>query len=325
MRKHLLEKGAEIRYRSKVVDVLREGSETGKLRSLVLEGGEEIPVEFAIFALGHSARDTVGALLSRGVAMTEKPFAMGVRIEHPQDAIDRIQLGGLSESCGVNPADYKQAFMASNMRGVYTFCMCPGGEVIACSSEAGGVVTNGMSRYKRSSGFANAGLVVQTKPEDFGEETSLLRGQVYQRKVEEAAFVLGGETYAAPAIRVTDFLAQRDASASAEDDVRARGRRAPRHASLPYLVAARSAGRSTGRCTGSARAVHRARDANVVPGAHRADAFCESTSMPGLYPLNEGAGFAGIVCRAHGLRSRPRAHRRGPSKARGPHLQRSRY
>ncbi|MBL8114838.1 MAG: hypothetical protein JNK60_18295 [Acidobacteria bacterium] len=305
MRKHLLEKGAEIRYRAKVVDVLREGSETGKLRSLVLESGEEIPVEFAIFALGHSARDTVGALLSRGVAMTEKPFAMGVRIEHPQDAIDRIQLGGLSESCGVNPADYKQAFMASNMRGVYTFCMCPGGEVIACSSEAGGVVTNGMSRYKRSSGFANAGLVVQTKPEDFGEESSLLRGQVYQRKVEEAAFVLGGETYAAPAIRVTDFLSNRDPRPLPRKTTygpEAVPRRFDGLFTEPYLVALREALAAFDRKMRgfvSEEAVLIAPETRTSsPVRIERDAYCESTSLPGLYPAGEGAGFAGGIVSA---------------------------
>ena len=108
---------------------------------------------------------------------------MGVRIEHPQDDVDLIQYGRVASSCGVMPADYKMTAQTSGGRGVYTFCMCPGGEVIACSSEAGGVVTNGMSRYKRASGFANAGLVVQTHPADFAAEEGpeVLRGVAFQR------------------------------------------------------------------------------------------------------------------------------------------------
>src|SRR5512140_563603 len=194
-RKHLLEHGATLRYRAKVTDLITR--KDGALSGLRLESGEDVPADVAIFALGHSARDTMDMLNARGVAMTRKHFAMGVRIEHPQDAVDLIQYAQVSTECGVMPADYKQAHVASNGRGIYTFCMCPGGEVIACSSESGGVVTNGMSRYKRSSGFANAGIVVQTKDEDFAAMggPELLRGRELQRRVEEAAFRAGGGTY----------------------------------------------------------------------------------------------------------------------------------
>ena len=188
IRKHLLEHGATLRFRAKVTDLVVRAD--GALAGLRLASGEEIAADVAILALGHSARDTMDMLLARGVAMVRKHFAMGLRIEHPQDAVDLIQYAQVSTACGVMPADYKQAHVAGNGRGIYTFCMCPGGEVIACSSESGGVVTNGMSRYKRSSGYANAGIVVQTKDEDFDamDGPALLRGRELQSRVEDAAF-----------------------------------------------------------------------------------------------------------------------------------------
>jgi uncharacterized protein len=308
IRAHLLDRGATLRFRAKVADVRREG-ESGPLRALVLSTGEEVPCDVAVFALGHSARDTVAALRARGVAMSAKAFAMGVRIEHPQDGIDRIQYGRLSGSCGVFPADYKMTHMASNGRGVYTFCMCPGGEVIACSSEPGGVVTNGMSRYKRASGFANSGLVVQTAESDFAAEPgpAVLRGQAFQRRVEEAAFALGGGTYAAPAIRVTDFLKSR--TAPVEPRELPKGTYAPAAVPrlldpvypAPYLDALAEALRAFDRTMKgfiSEEAVLVAPESRTSsPVRIDRDAFCES-SLPGLFPAGEGAGFAGGIVSA---------------------------
>jgi uncharacterized FAD-dependent dehydrogenase len=309
VRKHLLEHGATLRYRAKVVDLVTRGKDN-RLHGLILASGEEIPAELAIFALGHSARDTMEMLVRRGVAMTRKHFAMGVRIEHPQDAVDLIQYAQLSSSCGVMPADYKQAHVASNGRGIYTFCMCPGGEVIACSSEPSGVVTNGMSRYKHSSGYANAGLVVQTRDEDFdvmpGEP--LFRGRELQRRVEEAAFRAGGSTYAAPALRVTDFLKSRA------------GRIEPRpvpHTTYgpavvpclfdgilpePYLEALAEGLRAFDRKMPgfvSDEAVLLAPESRTSsPVRIERDGWCESTTVPGLFPAGEGAGFAGGIVSA---------------------------
>jgi len=255
IRRHLLDHGAEMRYRAKVTDVIRNGA-SGPLRALVLADGEEIPCDAAIFALGHSARDTVERLHARGVAMSAKAFAMGVRIEHPQDEVDLIQYGRIASSCGVMPADYKMTAQTSGGRGVYTFCMCPGGEVIACSSEAGGVVTNGMSRYKRGSGFANAGLVVQTHPADFaaGEGPEVFRGVAFQRRVERAAFAAAGGTYAAPAIRVSSRAVR--LASSRTEPTRPPASRADSTRSTPPRTWRRSPRRSassTGRCAASSR------------------------------------------------------------------------
>ncbi len=308
IRAHLQGRGAEIRYRSKVVDIVRERPD-GPLSALVLADGDEVPVDLAILALGHSARDTVAMLLARGVAATPKAFAMGVRIEHPQEAIDRIQYGRPSGSCGVAPADYKQTHLASNGRGVYTFCMCPGGEVIACSSEAGGVVTNGMSRFRRGSGFANSGLVVQTDPGDFASMPGRaeLRGVEFQRTVERRAFDLGGGTYAAPAIRVTDFL-----SASRRSSPRPLPRSTYEPAVVPsgfdglypapYLDAlaeglAAFDRKMRGFISDEAVLIAPESRTSSPVRLERGDA-CESTTCPGLFPAGEGAGFAGGIVSA---------------------------
>jgi uncharacterized FAD-dependent dehydrogenase len=309
IRKYLLEKGCSMRYRAKVVDVGRDAA-TGNLRSLVLASGEEVPVDLAVFALGHSARDTVEALLSRGVQMTAKAFAMGVRIEHPQDAIDVIQYGQIASACGVSPADYKQTHMAANGRGVYTFCMCPGGEVIACSSEAGGVVTNGMSRYRRMSGFANSGLVVQTHLADFSvmPGPDLLKGVAFQRDVERRAFVAGGGTYAAPAIRVTDFLGRKGTRKEPRDLPRSTygpaivPKRLEEIYPEPYLEALEDGIRAFDRRMRgfiSDEAVLLAPESRTSsPVRIDRNEFCESVSLPGLYPAGEGAGFAGGIVSA---------------------------
>lgn len=304
MRKHLVEHGALLRYRAKVSDVATHGD--GSLRAVVLEGGEEVPCDVAILALGHSARDTVEMLLARGVAMTRKPFAMGFRIEHPQGLIDTIQYGRLSSECGVLPADYKQTAVAANGRGVYTFCMCPGGEVIACSSEPEQIVTNGMSRYKRASGYANAGLVVQTRDEDFDAMPgpALLRGRELQRHVERKAFQLAGGTYAAPAMRVTDFLASREPRELPKSTYGPAVVPRPLATLYPdaYVAALRDALRTfDAKMRGfvSEEAVLIAPETRTSsPVRIERGPYCESTTMSGLYPAGEGAGFAGGIVSA---------------------------
>ena len=156
-----------------------------------------IPCQTVIFAMGHSARDTFRRLHARGIAMTQKPFSVGVRIEHPQDMIDIAQYGAPGRELGLPPADYKLSWRCENGRGVYTFCMCPGGKVVIASSQAGGVVTNGMSYHDRASGIANSALLCDVRTSDFGSD-DVLAGVIFQEKLEHQAFLAGGSSYAPP-------------------------------------------------------------------------------------------------------------------------------
>jgi len=160
-----------------------------------------------VLAIGHSARDTFQMLFDRGVAIEAKPFSIGARIEHPQSLIDRCRYGERAGHPLLGAADYKLVHHGSNGRSVYSFCMCPGGTVVAATSEPGRVVTNGMSQYSRNERNANAGIVVGITPADYPGHP--LAGVAFQRHFEELAFAAGGGTYAAPAQRVGDFLARR--------------------------------------------------------------------------------------------------------------------
>jgi uncharacterized protein len=197
--------GGEYRFESRVTDI---EIEAGHVRGVVLESGERIESSHVVLAIGHSARDTFQMLYDRGVYIEAKPFSIGVRIEHPQSIIDVARFGDYAGNEILGAADYKLVHHASNGRDVYSFCMCPGGTVVAATSEEGRVVTNGMSQYSRAERNANAGIVVGITPEvDYPEH--VLAGIDFQRKWESAAFVAGGSTYAAPAQRVGDFLAER--------------------------------------------------------------------------------------------------------------------
>ncbi|MCZ8279746.1 MAG: NAD(P)/FAD-dependent oxidoreductase [Acetobacteraceae bacterium] len=201
--------GGEYRFGARVDDLIieTEADGTRHLRGLVLADGEVIEADHAILALGHSARDSFAMLQARGVAMQAKPFSIGVRIEHPQGMIDRARFGPNAGNPLLGAADYKLVHHAKNGRSVYSFCMCPGGTVVAATSEAGRVVTNGMSQYSRAERNANAGMVVGISPEDYPGD--VLSGIAYQRRWESAAFAAGGGDYRAPAQLVGDFLAGR--------------------------------------------------------------------------------------------------------------------
>ncbi|HAI10381.1 MAG TPA: hypothetical protein DCM28_01665 [Phycisphaerales bacterium] len=199
--------GGEIRFQSRVTDLLIEH---GQVRGVMLDNGQQIQTNAVILAVGHSARDTFEMLHSRGVAMEAKPFSMGFRIEHPQAMIDRCQYGPDGGHPILGAADYKLVHHCQNGRSVYSFCMCPGGTVVAATSETGRVVTNGMSQYSRNARNANSGIVVGITPADFGGSTeNPLAGIAYQRQWEQRAFELGGSTYEAPGQLVGDFLAKR--------------------------------------------------------------------------------------------------------------------
>ena len=206
MRADILALGGEIRFQSKVEDVVIED---GEVRGLVVNG-ELIASRHVILAVGHSARDTFEMLHARGVYIEPKPFSLGFRIEHPQSMIDECRYGRFAGHPILGAADYKLVHHASNGRAAYSFCMCPGGTVVAATSEEGRVVTNGMSQYSRNEHNANAGLVVGINPEDYpGYPQDPLAGMRFQRHWESRAFELGGSNYNAPAQRVGDFLAGR--------------------------------------------------------------------------------------------------------------------
>lgn len=198
--------GGEYRFEARVTDVDVEVDAQGvrQVRGVVLANGEHIATSHVVLAVGHSSRDTFQMLLDRGVYLEPKPFAVGFRIEHPQSLIDAARFGAFAGHPILGAADYKLVHQASNGRSVYSFCMCPGGTVVAATSEEGRVVTNGMSQYSRAERNANSGIVVGITPEDYPE--GILAGVDFQRKWESAAFEAGGRTYAAPAQRVGDFI-----------------------------------------------------------------------------------------------------------------------
>ncbi len=196
--------GGEFRFQSKVTDI---DLKDGRVRGVTLENGEQIATDHVALAIGHSARDTFQMLYDRGVFVEAKPFSIGFRIEHPQSLIDACRYGKFAKHPLLGAADYKIVHHASNGRGVYSFCMCPGGTVVAATSEPGRVVTNGMSQYSREERNANSGLVVGITPEDYPGHP--LAGIAFQRHWEERAFEVGGRNYNAPGQRVADFVAAR--------------------------------------------------------------------------------------------------------------------
>ncbi len=214
IRKKIQRLGGEICFDTKLISLEFEDREDEKadigkrrisaVKILEKDGKErEIETDALILALGHSARDTVRRLFAQGMKMEQKPFSIGVRIEHPQSMINKAQYGGFAEKIK-SPADYKLSYHCKNGRGVYTFCMCPGGEVIIASSQPGGVVTNGMSMSKRDGEFANSGLLTDVRTSDF-ESGHPLAGIDFQEKYEKLAFENGGRNYKAPSCIWEEF------------------------------------------------------------------------------------------------------------------------
>jgi len=219
MRAQIESLGGEIRFEQKVVDVAiedgrvrGEGNESRHIRGVVLESGEQIEADHVVLALGHSARDTFTMLHARGVFMEAKPFSIGFRIEHPQSIVDKARFGPNAGHPILGAADYKLVHHAKNGRSVYSFCMCPGGTVVAATSEPNRVVTNGMSQYSRNERNANAGIVVGLAPQDYRQDglaagpVNPLDGIAFQREWESRAFELGGGGYEAPGQLVGDFI-----------------------------------------------------------------------------------------------------------------------
>jgi len=204
MRNNIEALGGEIRFESRVDDF---DIDNGHVRGVILASGERITTDHVVLAIGHSARDTFMKLHERGVYIEPKPFSIGLRIEHPQSLIDTCRFGKHAGDPLLGAADYKLVHHCSNGRSVYSFCMCPGGTVVAAASEPGRLVTNGMSQYSRNERNANSGIVVGITPEDYPDGP--LAGIAFQRQWEERAFELGGGNYQAPGQLVGDFLAGR--------------------------------------------------------------------------------------------------------------------
>ena len=322
MRATITALGGEVRFGQRVTDLAVDAGPGGKqVRGLTLASGEDIRADHVILALGHSARDTFAMLHARGVAMQAKPFSVGFRIEHPQSLIDKARFGPSAGHAILGAADYKLVHHASNGRSVYSFCMCPGGTVVAATSEAGRVVTNGMSQYSRNERNANAGIVVGISTEDYRADpggkgvVNPLDGIAFQRQWESRAYALGGENYKAPGELVGDLIAGRHGKSLAKDfgsvtpsyqpGVTLTDLADPTHPSLPaYVLAAiREALPAFDRqikgfampdavLTGVET---RTSSPLRIPRDHK---DFQSLNVRGLYPAGEGAGYAGGIMSA---------------------------
>jgi len=308
--------GGEIRFSQRVDDLQIETDASGQrhVRGVTLASGEEIRADHVVLAVGHSARDTFEMLHARGVYLEAKPFSIGFRVEHPQSIIDRARFGPQAGHPLLGAADYKlvhhcKGSHVGNGRSVYSFCMCPGGTVVAATSEVGRVVTNGMSQYSRNERNANAAIVVGIEPSDFApydDSGSPLAGIALQRALESHAYVLGGENYNAPGQLVGDFIAAR---ASQEfGDVQPSFKPGVTLGSLDsalpdYAIAAiREALPAFDRQI-RGFALHDAVLTGVEtrtssPVRIKRDERLQSLNTTGLYPAGEGAGYAGGILSA---------------------------
>lgn len=309
MRAKIIALGGEIRFETQVTDLITEEHRgEARVMALGLSNGETLATDRVVMALGHSARDTFEMLHARGVHFEAKPFSIGVRIEHPQSIIDKARFGQCAGHPILGAADYKLAYHASNGRSVYSFCMCPGGTVVAAASEDGRLVTNGMSQYSRKERNANSGIVVGVSPEDFPGDfrTNPLAGIAFQRHWEEKAFAAGGSSWFAPGQLVGDFLAARPSTelkgvipsykpgvtltdlslclpdyaiAAMREALPVFGRQIPNYAMEDAVM--------TGVETRTSSPVRMTRGQDF-----------QSLNVKGLYPAGEGAGYAGGILSA---------------------------
>ena len=314
MRAEIEALGGEIRFGQRVTDVQIDA---GRVRGVTLASGAQIDAEHVVLALGHSARDTFEMLHRRGVFMEPKAFAIGVRIEHPQGLVDRARFGPSAGHPRLGAADYKLVHHAANGRAVYSFCMCPGGTVVAATSEAGRVVTNGMSQYSRNERNANAGIVVAIEPQDYRQTPGEgpvhpLDGVAFQRGWESRAFELGGGGYRAPAQLLADFLKGQPSAAL--------GRVLPSYTpgvQLTDLTGSAAAGAALPPYVLDAMREALPAFERQIKGFAMPDAVLtgvetrtssplritrgrqrQSLNVAGLYPAGEGAGYAGGIMSA---------------------------
>ncbi len=304
LRRELISLGAEVRFGHQAVGLEQRDGRLAALRVNAPEGEYILPAEHAVLAVGHSARDTFEMLRDFSLPMEAKPFAVGVRIEHRQSDMDAQQYKQYAGHPSLPPTSYKLSAHTAAGRGVFSFCVCPGGQVVAAASEAGRVVTNGMSEMARDGENINGGLLVSVTPADFGAD-DVLAGVAFQRRLEEAAFHLGGGGFAAPAQTVGDFLAHRPSTGAGRvaPTYRPAVRWCDLHECLPPFVSAaleEALPVLEKKLRGFA-----APDAVLTAVETRSsspvrilrDESCQSI-LRGLYPCGEGAGYAGGILSA---------------------------
>ncbi len=299
LRKKLVDMGCSIKFNHQVSDFLIEQE---KISGIMVNGNEEIKTNHIILAIGQSADDTYGKLHERGVKMEAKPFAMGLRIEHPQELINSIQYGKWYRHPKLPPAEYFiKASLTDLNRSVYTFCMCPGGSIIGCSASPGSLVTNGMSDYQRSGEFANSAIVVNVRADDFASGKNPLDGLSYRKIWEEKAFIAGGSNYFAPAQKTTDFLAGKTSTIIKHTSYLPGVNSTALNEILPDFIikALRHAIREFdkkmhGFITEESNLIGvETRTSSPVRICRNIDG--QSSGVRGLYPCGEGAGYAGGI------------------------------
>ena len=301
MRETIQSLGGEFRFQSRVVDL---DIDNGQIRAVKLENGDVLQSDHVVLAVGHSARDVFQMLHDRGVYVEAKPFSIGFRIEHPQSLIDRARFGKFAGHPALGAADYKLVHHASNGRAVYSFCMCPGGTVVAATSEPERVVTNGMSQYSRNERNANSGIVVSITPDDYPGHP--LAGIDFQRELESRAYILGGRTYEAPGQLIGDFLAGRPSTelgavipsykpgvhlTDLAPSLPAYAIEAMREALPEFDKQIRGYGMPDAVLTG-------VETRTSSPVRIRRQENFQSMNVKGLFPAGEGAGYAGGILSA---------------------------
>ena len=299
LRKKLIEMGCAIRFSAQVTDFVISH---GAISALIVNEKEEIKTSQVILAIGQSADDTYLQLFEQGIKMEAKPFAIGLRVEHPQELINVIQYGQWRNHPQLPPAEYfVTAALPGLNRSVYTFCMCPGGEVIGCGNFPGIVVTNGMSNSRRNGEFGNSALVVNVRADDFVENDLPLSGLNFRRHWEHQAFLLGGSNYSAPAQKLIDFLQNKQSGAVGRTSFRPAIKPSLLAAALPEFVSkalrlgiAEFDHKMPGFITEDAHLIGvETRTSSPVRVCRRANG--QSESIEGIYPCGEGAGYAGGI------------------------------
>lgn len=304
IRENILKFGGEIHFETKVTDFVIKDN---KLQAIQLHNGKEMAVNSVILATGHSARDVYELLHKKEIRIKAKSFAMGVRVEHPQEIIDQIQYHCSGERDELLPAAAYSLVQQVNNRGVYSFCMCPGGFIVPAATASGEVVVNGMSPSRRNNKFANSGIVVELdidkdfkKYDHFGE----LRGLEFQKDLEKIAFLAGGRTQAAPAQRLVDFVDGKFSTDLNETSYQPGLKSAPMHSLLPKIIGSRL--RKGFASFGQKMHGYYTNEANIIGVESRTSspiniprkANLEHTDIEGLFPCGEGGGYAGGIVSA---------------------------